>query len=59
MAEVTTGSGLPITQLQAAATAEKSKIVAFIKAHYSKLVSALVGYGVAKLGLFAFIWRIL
>ncbi len=47
----------------AAATTEvatvKSKVTAFITANYSKVVSAAVGYGAAKLGVIGFILKVL
>jgi hypothetical protein len=61
MTEVTTASPISIAAVKAeavaAATAEESKLVTFVKAHYSKLVSAAVGFGAAKFGIFSLIWK--
>ena len=63
MAEITTGTPIPaaslLSSLQAAAVAEESKIVAFIKAHYSKLISAGVGFAAAKVGVVSLIMKLL
>lgn len=37
----------------------KVAVKAFVTAHYSKLVSAAVGYAAAKFGVLGFIWKVL
>jgi hypothetical protein len=67
MAEITTGTpiGGPISSTQAAAVApsflQKAEnwVFAFLQAHYFKLVSAGAGYGLAKIGIFTLIGKLL
>jgi hypothetical protein len=63
MTEVTTASLISVAALKAeavaAATAGESKIVTFIKAHYSKLVAAVIGFAISHFGVFGAIWKIL
>lgn len=51
----------PETQVKAAVVAEvtslKTRVKAFIAAHYSKVVSAVAGWGVAKLGIISLILK--
>ena len=66
MAEVTTASPAPVSIVAAAeakaatiAATEESKVLAFAKAHVSKLISAGVGFGVAKLHVFGLLWKLI
>lgn len=53
----------PQDQVKAAVAAEaatlKSKVVAFVQAHYSKVVSAVAGFAAGKLGIIGVIWKLL
>jgi hypothetical protein len=62
MAEITTGTPVLVPATPAAVSLPQKVenwVFAFLQAHYSKLVSAGVGFGLAKVGIFTLIGKLL